>query len=317
MAIYPTDRFGIVRREAALTRDISDDDLAAAIRRKDLLRLTPGAFVVNSDSFTGPSGADELYRLRSVATATSGFVGEVTLPLSHESAAAMHKLPLLKPNRDLVHVTNGRASGGSKRTLRHIHAGVLLPTEIVDIDGIRATSIERAAVDIACGGTFAQALTVFDSAKRLGADAEQMAEILARRRRRGIAAARRALPLSDALAESVGESWSRAQMIDAGVASPRLQHRFRCGTTTYRSDFDWQADGERAGVVGEFDGLEKYGRLRRPGESVADAVIREKVREDALRAHGLIVVRWTWSVLERGGLIALLRPWLSPDALAS
>ena len=80
---------------------------------------------------------------------------------------------------------------------------------------------------------------------------------------------------------------------------------------TYRADFDWDGADEAAGIVGEFDGLEKYGRLRRDGESVADAVIREKVREDELRALGYVVIRWTWAVLERAGLVTLLRPWLT------
>lgn len=173
------------------------------------------------------------------------------------------------------------------------------------------TGLERTAVDIACAGDFAQALTVFDGAKRLGADDELMTKILGTRRRLGVNAARRALPLSDALSESVGESWSRAQMIDAGLPTPRLQHTFQCGRKEYRADFDWEAgaDGSQ-GVIGEFDGLEKYSRLRRPGETVADAVVREKIREDELRALGFVVVRWIWAVLEKHGVATLLRPWL-------
>ncbi|MGC4962760.1 hypothetical protein ACPXCG_22485 [Gordonia sp. DT218] len=311
MTAYSKDRFGIIRREAALARDIGDDHLAAAVRKKDLRRLTRGAFVENSDSFTGPAGADELYRLRSIATATSGLVGEIPHPLSHESSAAVHKLPLLKPDRERVHVTNGKRSGGSMRAQRHIHAALLRPDEITEVDGIRVTGLERTAVDIACAGDFAQALTVFDGAKRLGADDELMTKILGTRRRRGVNAARRALPLSDALSESVGESWSRAQMIDAGLPTPRLQHTFQCGRKEYRADFDWEAgaDGSQ-GVIGEFDGLEKYSRLRRPGETVADAVVREKIREDELRALGFVVVRWIWAVLEKHGVATLLRPWL-------
>ncbi len=50
-------------------------------------------------------------------------------------------------------------------------------------------------------------------------------------------------------------------------------------------------------TVGEFDGMVKYGRFRRPGETVADAVVREKLREDAIRDTGLRVVRWTWTEL--------------------
>ena len=37
------------------------------------------------------------------------------------------------------------------------------------------------------------------------------------------------------------------------------------------------------GVLGEFDGKVKYGRLLLPGESPGDAVFREKRREDEMR----------------------------------
>ena len=35
----------------------------------------------------------------------------------------------------------------------------------------------------------------------------------------------------------------------------------------------------------------------RPGRSAGDAVYAEKLREDAIRAQGFAVVRWTWADL--------------------
>jgi hypothetical protein len=51
-------------------------------------------------------------------------------------------------------------------------------------------------------------------------------------------------------------------------------------------------------VVGEFDGLIKYGALLRAGDDPSRAVIREKLREDAIRDAGWRVVRWVWSELD-------------------
>ncbi len=116
---------------------------------------------------------------------------------------------------------------------------------------------------------------------------------------------------ADAASESVGESWSRAQIIEAGFPVPRLQHTFQTADGVARTDFDWDAI-----LVGEFDGLQKYGRLLRAGESPRDALIREKRREDALRAQGVLVIRWTWGTLERGELAGLLRPWMDKLAAA-
>lgn len=308
---FPTDRHGLVRRRQATAADISDDQLAAAVAHGELLRLTRGVFVQPDDRFDGPAGRDALYRLRSLAVATSECVGErsvgaLTMPLSHMSAAAMHGLSMLHPDLRRVHVTNGRAAGGSVRRCRHIHAATLAPDDIVVIDGIAVTSLERTAVDVAVGGDFAQALTVFDAALRLGADRSAMEALLEGARRSGVRPARRALPLADRAAESVGESWSRAQMIEGGLPVPRLQSRFRGRSGSYFSDFDWQRK-----LVGEFDGLHKYGRLLRPGQDPAQVVVDEKIREDELRELDVMVIRWTWAVLEAERLVALLIPRLT------
>jgi hypothetical protein len=37
--------------------------------------------------------------------------------------------------------------------------------------------------------------------------------------------------------------------------------------------------------------------LLRPGQSATDVLVEEKRREDAIRATGLAVVRWTWDEL--------------------
>ncbi|MDT7681251.1 MAG: hypothetical protein QOG57_1561, partial [Pseudonocardiales bacterium] len=54
----------------------------------------------------------------------------------------------------------------------------------------------------------------------------------------------------------------------------------------------------------EFDGRIKYGRLLRPGQAPGDAVFEEKRREDALRDHGLRVVRWCWDDLDTFAAVA-------------
>ncbi len=54
------------------------------------------------------------------------------------------------------------------------------------------------------------------------------------------------------------------------------------------------------GLLGEFDGRVKYGRLLRPGEEPGDAVFREKRREDELRRlTGFAMVRLVWADLHR------------------
>lgn len=56
--------------------------------------------------------------------------------------------------------------------------------------------------------------------------------------------------------------------------------------------------------------MSKYGRYRKAGETVADAVLREKRREDALRAAGIMVIRSWWAMLERGTTVPRIAYWL-------
>ncbi|MCR5977882.1 hypothetical protein GDN83_09070 [Gordonia jinghuaiqii] len=301
----PSDRYGLIRREATLRMGIADDTVADAVRRGQLLRLAPGVWVPASTDLDGPDLSDLLYRRRSIAVATSAR-DRGTSTLSHESAAAVHGLDTLHPERETVHLTKRSGTGGFVRGHRHVHNGPLPPEEIVIVDGVEVTSLERTAVDIAMGGDFARALVAFDRALATGADAAVMEAMLEDRAGwKNVGVARRAFTCSDVLSESVGESWSRAQMIAAGLPTPRLQHRFQTSSGEARADFDWEGL-----LVGEFDGLQKYDRLLRPGESARDALVREKKREDALRALGIMVVRWTWSDLERGELVEMLRPRL-------
>ena len=103
----------------------------------------------------------------------------------------------------------------------------------------------------------------------------------------------RALEFASPLAESPGESLSRAVIHELGFLAPVLQFRVddargHAGTC----DFAWP---EHA-LLGEFDGKVKYTRnLARPRENVEDIVLREKLREDRLRATGRGMVRWVWS----------------------
>ncbi|MGC4960752.1 type IV toxin-antitoxin system AbiEi family antitoxin domain-containing protein [Gordonia sp. DT101] len=301
MTVFPTDRHGLVHRLTALASGFTDTDLVRAQRCGELIRVISGVYAVAAERTP-----EQLHRLRAIAVLAST---EPDHTLSHQSAATLHDLPMLTPNLRRVHVTTGSRSGGHRSTARHAHVGTLTPAEVETVDGVRVTSVERTAVDIACTSTmgFAGALAVFDAALRRGADRELMSTMLGRRRR-GITQARRALLHADPGAENPGESWGRAQMIEAGLPVPRLQHEFHDadGNLVARTDYDWSAL-----LVGEFDGDVKYRKHLRPDETPFDAMKREKEREDALRRLGIMVVRWTWKDLEKGRVVGLIREWLA------
>ncbi|GAA2052407.1 hypothetical protein [Williamsia deligens] len=281
-------------RSTAIDSGITDWSLRTAVRTGDLDRLYRGMYAERQDSFVTDDGrvvrSDSIearrdhYRRRVIAAAE---FGEERKAASHQSAAALHKIPVLGLPDD-IHFTADRHAGGRRKGRAFfLHASPLPPDEVTVVDGILTTTLARTAMDVARNGAFADALVVLDGALRAGATHEEIAVLTDRgRRRRGIALARQALTWADGRSESAGESLSRALMIRAGFLMPELQVEYReeDGEVFARVDFDW---GGR--VVGEFDGLVKY--------DDATDVVAEKRREDKLRALGIIVVRWTWNDL--------------------
>ena len=212
--------------------------------------------------------------------------------VSHVSAAVLHGLSVWGLPLDVVAVTRNRRRSGARRGSEvHVHCAPLRPDEIVVVNGIACTSVDRTVVDVARVAPFEQAVVVVDSALRAGLDRPVVVEALLRAKGwLGVPDARRAVAFADGRSESVGESRSRVAIAAAGLPTPELQWQMRYGGSMGRTDFAWVAQR----TVGEFDGKVKYGRLLKPGQEPGDVVYAEKLREDAIRAQTWEVVRWTW-----------------------
>ena len=304
--MWTVNKSGIIARSSALDSGFTDADIKNAVRGGELVIACRGAYVPTAElPQPGWRRDQEIYRRRSLAAAE---VDDTVL--THQSAAAVHRLALLKPDLQRIHVGVTRSSSGKRRPTRHIHCG-LDPEDVVVIDGILVTSLARTAVDVAIAAdltgasAFAGALAVFDSALRAGATREELQEMLDRRRRRGAVRARQALRHADGDSANPGESWSRAQMIEGRLPKPLLQRGVEVFGDVYYSDYEWSRL-----LIGEFDGEGKYLTNRRPGETIAEAVMREKRRENALKDMGFDVVRWDWPILERNGVVAHVSPHL-------
>jgi len=128
---------------------------------------------------------------------------------------------------------------------------------------------------------------------------------------RGCRMAAAAIEFADARSESPGESLSRVRIHRAGLPAPIPQVELfdDFGNLVARVDLWWEAEG----VVGEFDGMEKYGELLRPGQTAEDVFNAEKFREQALVAAGCKVIRWTWRDLWNGQAEYRLRQALGPS----
>ncbi|WP_404349737.1 type IV toxin-antitoxin system AbiEi family antitoxin domain-containing protein [Phycicoccus jejuensis] len=206
---------------------------------------------------------------------------------SHQSALALHGLPLVDLALDVVDVLGGSTRTRSAGGLR-VH-----PREDVEhvvADGYRCVPVAFALAQVVVRSGVRAGMVPVDAALHSGRiSREQLGEALGRLAGRP-AQVLRAEPVMarcSALSESPGETLTRLFLVDAGFVL-RAQV--------------WVGDDD--GLVGrvdllvedrvvvEFDGAVKYG-----GTDGREALVAEKRREDRLRALGYAVVRVTWADL--------------------
>lgn len=220
-----------------------------------------------------------------------------SVAVSHQSSLVLHDLPVWGMDLQRVHVSRlDGLSGGVVAGVQH-HVAKLTRDDLTVVAGRLATSASRAAAESACTASFEESVVCIDAALR----ADNLSEDGVRRLLEliefwpGSRTARAALRFGTKLSESVGESRLRVFLHEHGFPEPALQVEFydRDGLIG-RVDFYFPAYN----LVVEFDGLLKYG-----GGS-PEVLIREKRREDRLRARGLAVVRTDWSDFDRPAHLA-------------
>ncbi len=277
----------------------SDPEIRALHRSGEWSALRPGVYLptVLSRALDPADRHAIVVRERARALGAGSVV-------SHTSAAILHGLPLWQITPGPVHVTRRRRSGTNKTGSLHVHpGGDGFP--VVTLDGVAVTGAARTVVDVARTVPFEQAVVIADAAlhRSLVTPGELVTEANAAAGQRGAKRAAAVVAFADGHSESVGESRSRVVLHRLGMPKSDLQVEVANagGKVIGRCDFGYPA----VRIAGEFDGRVKYGRLLRPGEQPGDAVFAEKLREDALRDAGWIVIRWIWDELDRPQVIAV------------
>jgi hypothetical protein len=287
---------GFFTRPQALEFGYDDKAIRRALNARLWVRVRRGAYTF-TDLWTGVDAVEQhLTRARAVLRRLPGRVA-----LSHVSAALYHGLDVWDVDLTRIHVT--RLDGGAGRTEAGVvhHEGLCLDSDVTEVDGDLVMRPARAALETGLRSTAESAVVVLDSGlhRQAFTPDELDATFAYLRQWPGTLRLGLAVRFADGRAESVGESRSRYLCFAHGLPKPELQyavydaHGELIGTT----DMAWPGHG----LLGEFDGRVKYGRLLRPGESPGDAVFREKRREDALReATGFLMVRIVWADLYAG-----------------
>lgn len=258
-------------------------DIASLVKKGELTRVRHGVY--------GPGRTldPDAAHVRLIEATFS--VLQADAVLSHQSAGVLHGLPVPWDQLSRVTVTRPDDGRGYSGKYLRVHGNRLLPSEVTQLQGYTATTLSRTAVDLARTLHAPWGLAVLDAALRQGLAAEDLVTATSQHSgMKGLPKARMLLGMADARAESPAESYSRWQMARSGLPTPELQFEVRDadGNWVARTDFGW----EHLKLVGEVDGMGKYGKLLRPGRTTEQAVRDEKRREDAIRDCGYDFVRW-------------------------
>ena len=268
---------------------------AAAARAGLLHRVARGAYI-NAATWSTLT-ARERYVMTVHAIGATRRSHQV---LSNESAAAIHGLPLIGIPRT-VHLSVPTTASRPSNERITTHAARLRESDIVEVEGLRVTSLIRTVVDLAAVAPFASAVAVVDAAilvdrwgrhQPMTTRTQLLEQWAAMQPLRAHSRARTAIDFGEDRSESPLESVSRVSMWVLGAPAPRLQaiHRDDEGDIGY-SDFYWPE--HRA--IGEADGDSKYLDPGLRGTKTAEQVILdEKHREDRLRAITTSFTRWRW-----------------------
>ena len=265
-------------RAEALDFGWDDRSLATAVRQGVLCRVCRGYYV---DARLWRA-LDDLERYRIRCLIAQHALGPA-VALSHVSALVMHGIATYGVPLDNVHVT--RLDGGASRSEAGVvhHRAQSLTDELVELGGGLATPPHRAAVEASTLTDGEGALVHFDSLLfSVDDDHDKLMRQIALMNswpntQHLLIPARMAV----AGAQSPGESRGRWLFWRQGLPIPECQYKVYDDQGQLIATTDWGWPG--LGVLGEFDGEMKYGRLLKPGQDPGDVVFAEKQREDLVR----------------------------------
>jgi very-short-patch-repair endonuclease len=283
---------GVLLRRDAIAAGYDDKLLARLVRSGQICRIRHGAYAETKTwSELDERGRHVLLCEAVVAQYVEG------IALSHDSAVLVHDGPDYGLDLSSVHVTH--FDGGGRKGAKVVHhegrCGVL---DITRIGDHWVTSPARTVLDVSMRHGLQTGVVVADDFIHRGltttAELWQMHDVV--RDWPGALINRLVIHLATGKSESVAETLSL--LLFRSQRLPRPEQQFEIfhphGLLAGRVDFAWPEHK----VFVEVDGKSKYLRFRRPGETIEQAVLREKQREDLIRElTGWICIRLVWADL--------------------
>ncbi|WGX99327.1 type IV toxin-antitoxin system AbiEi family antitoxin domain-containing protein [Nocardioides sp. L-11A] len=292
----------------------TDRSLAAAVRRGELDRPRRGAYV--SAAEWAQLSSEQRYAVRARAVERQA---RTEVILSHTSAVPFHDGPLWGQQLEDVHVTRRDGLTGRKERGVRQHRGQLRDDDVVAVHDFQVSAPARTVLECATVASVESALVVANDFLHRGLVTpqelhERYDEVMAHwPQSLGTPVV---LRLADPRIESVGESRTLYFLYRSSLPKPIPQFEIWDGLELVaKLDFALPEHG----IWLEFDGRVKYERFLRPGESPADAVVREKLREDRVaELTGWRCLRLTWTDLaDPARLAARIRALIESVARAT
>lgn len=275
---------------------VSDEMLATAIRAGVLMRVRRGVYLATA-AWPDSAADRHVVRARAELAATPDAV------ISRQSAGVVWGFPSPGPipwHSSMPSISVPAGTGRRTRSTGVAQHVELLPAEHVsrDTEGYSVTSPARTAIDLARGRGLVDALVILDAVARhlcssfvtsprrsdfanprlVRTARDQLHDMAVVRRASGLLPA---IELSDPRRESPAESLSAGHFQAAGLPAPECQPAVETAVGRFYPDFLWRDYG----VIGECDGAVKYAEG-------SHAFLQEKIREQALRDAGFVIVRW-------------------------
>jgi hypothetical protein len=286
---------GVFLRHEANALGYRDDTIKKLVDGRVWHRVRRGAYVSGEVWRTADDA--ERYRLFCLAAIRQSKTEVVP---SHTSAVAFHRGPLWGQGTTIAHLTRPDGKTGRKAAGVQQHRGTILDSDLSEVDGRRVISSTRSALEVTTVASVESSLCVTDNFlhRKLTTPEQLAARYALMTTWPSTLTTDLVLRLADGRHESVGESRTGYLIWREGLPRPEPQFEVydEHGALVARLDFAWP----EYNLFLEFDGIQKYVKLLKDGETITDVVLAEKHREELVCGlTGWRCMRITWADLAR------------------
>lgn len=295
MSLIPFDQHGLLLRRDAVRAGFDDNWLHRMVRDHALSHIRHGAYA--NPAIWLPATPTQRHVLLGRAVMQQY---DERVALSHASAHVRRGGPDWGIDLSNVNITNLFGRGDRTQSGITHHRGWVGVRDVSRLDGHWITAPGRTAVETAAALAHVPAVAVLDWTLHQGLATPEELDAYARAHMRewpGAVGLPEAVDDSDPRTESVGETRTRLMFRRAGLqVEPQWQVYHPSGRLAGRVDLLVP----ELGLLVEFDGAIKYGRLLEPGQSISDVIRAERAREVLLEElTGLRKFRVIWPDLGR------------------